>query len=966
MRTSATERFRRADAIFDAALDLADAERTAYVERACGDDAALRAEVLGLLGAHRSAGDLLDGALVPRAAGLSGIAGLAGGAASPDARPPGEPYDPIARLEGAPPARVGPFRIVREIGRGGMGRVFLAERADGQFEQRVAVKLMRHAWPGLVRRFLEERRIVARLEHPAIARVVDGGVDTDGLPYLALEYVEGEPIDRYCEARALSLDARLALFGDVCEAVSYAHEHLVIHRDLKPSNILVTPDGRVKLLDFGIAKLLDADGGGGDDTHTGFRAMTPDFAAPEQVRGAPVSTATDVYALGVLLYLLLAGERPYEARGKSPAEIERIVCEADPPPPSARAPAARRRRLRGDLDLVVMTALQKDERRRYRTPAALAGDVERFRTGRPLVARADGAAYRLRRFVGRHRAGVAAGAALVLALAGAASRERALRTRAEVAAEQAAEVERFLVGVFDVADPYAAGAPDGGAVTARELLDRGARRVDSGLAAQPAVQARLRTVLGRVYANLGLPDRATPLLRRALAQRAALPGAGGADAATTMELLGTTLAQQDRFDEAERLLGRAVAERRRLHGDRDTATARSLDRLATLLQERNQFARAEPLFREALAIRRAALGDTSPSVASSLNDLGLVLYERGAYDEAEAHYRRALDVYRSRPGEAQLRAAEALHNLGQVLSARRRRGEAEGYYRQSLAAKRRVLGDAHPSVTISLNNLSRFLAADSARLGEAEALAREAIAFDRRTFGARHTYVAEGMRNLGIVLRARGDLAGSERALREALAIDRVLLKEPHRKLAAIHAHLAQTVHETGDADEAIVLMRRALDQYRAVLGDGHTNTLVTTGYVGRMLAATGRAREAAEAERLLRAALARLDTARGEHRAPFVAARRALGEAVLAQGRAAEARPILEEALALARARFGAGSWQVAEAELTYGRALAADGRASEAAPLLRSSRATLARRRATQPRLAAAADLAARRAAP
>ncbi|GLC26954.1 serine/threonine-protein kinase [Roseisolibacter agri] len=936
MSGSTTDRFRRADAIFDAALDLPDDEQTAYVARACADDVELRDEVLELLRASHSDGGLLDGAAAPIAALLA---------------------DSGAAADVEVPTRVGAYRVVREIGRGGMGRVFLAERADAEFDQRVALKLLQHASPGLVRRFLAERRILARLEHPAIARLIDGGVAANGLPYFALEYVEGEHVDRYCAARELSLDARLALVARVCEAVSYAHRHLVIHRDLKPSNILVTPSGDVKLLDFGIAKLLDD--GEADDTRTELRMLTPEFAAPEQVRGAPVSTATDVYALGVLLYLLLTGERPYEVRGRSPAEIERIVCDTTPVPPSARAPETLRRRLRGDLDLIVMTALQKSEARRYPTPAALAQDLERFRTGRPIRARADSAAYRIRRFVGRHRAGVAAAAALVLALAGAASRERVLRTRAEVALDRATEVERFLVGVFDVADPYATASADSGRVTARELLDRSARRIDSTLAGQPEVQAELRTALGRVYANLGLYDQATPLLRQSLAQRTALHGAEGAAIAANLDLLGAALTQQDRYDEAEPLLRRALAQRRRLLGDRDTATAASLVRLATLMEQRNQYEPAEPLYREALDIYRTALGDTAVQVGSALNNLGLVRYNRGAYADAEAHYRQALAIVRQRLGEDHPLTAEVMHNLAQTLQLRREFAEAERYYRASLQAKRRALGDAHPSVTIGINNLAQFLTVNSTRLDEAEALAREAIALDRRTFGPRHSYVAEGLRNLGVVLRTKGDFAAAERALREALEMDRALLGEPHRKVATIYAHLAQTVYQTGDAREAVRLMRESLAQYRALLGDGHVNTLVTAGNLGRMLAATG---DAAEAERLLRATLSRTDTTKSEHRRGYVDARRSLGEAVLAQGRAGEALPILAEALAASQARNGPDNWRTAEAQLTYGRALAALRRHAEARPLLLAASATLERQRRTQPRLAAAAAAVAR----
>ena len=339
MTGSPTERFRRVDAIFDAALDLPVEEQAAFIDRECGGDESLRAEVLGLMRAYHHADSVLD---------------------SPAARLAAPLLDGAAAIGGPVPGRIGPFRVVREMGRGGMGRVLLGERDDGQFEQRVAIKVIHQGGPGVLRRFVEERRILALLEHPGIARLVDGGITEQGLPYFAMELVEGEPIDRYCETHDLTLDQRLELFIGVCDAVAYAHQHLVVHRDLKPSNILVTARGQVKLLDFGIAKLI-----GGpereDLTRTGFLVMTPEFAAPEQIRGTPISSATDVYALGVLLYQILTGSRPYDLRGRSPAEVERIVCVEAPPRPSSRAPAPLARRLRGDLDLIVLTALQKEQ-----------------------------------------------------------------------------------------------------------------------------------------------------------------------------------------------------------------------------------------------------------------------------------------------------------------------------------------------------------------------------------------------------------------------------------------------------------------------------------------------------------------------------------------------------------------------------------------------------------------------------
>ena len=939
MSASPTDRFHRVDTIFDAAVDVPTSERTAFVDRECDGDEALRAAVLELVRAYHSSDSPLE---------------------SPAARLAAPLLDAAAAIAGPVPDHVGPFRVVREIGRGGMGRVFLGERADGQFEQRVAVKLIQHGAPGVLRRFVEERRILALLEHPGIARLVDGGITDGGLPYFAMELVDGEPIDRYCEAHALTLDQRLALFAGVCEAVAYAHHHLIIHRDLKPSNILVTAGGQVKLLDFGIAKLLGAQQAGDDITRTGLSVMTPEFAAPEQIRGAPVSTATDVYSLGVLLYLLLAGERPYEVRGRSPAEVERIVCEDVPPRPSGKAPAEARRRLRGDLDLIVLTALQKQPERRYQSPAALAHDLRRFRQGRAILARPDSARYRLGKFVGRNRTGVAVATVVVLALAGAASRERVLRNQAEVEARKAKEVGDFLVSVFDVADPYASREPDGGSVTARELLDRGVRRIDSSLVAQPEVQAELRTVLGRVYTSLGLFDRAAPLLKRSLEQRTSLRGPLDPDVAATMDLLGVALVRQDKYDEAEPLLRRALEQRRRLLGDKDSATAESIDHLARLFEQRGQYDAAEPLYREALAIHGSVYGDSSVQVARSLNNLALLLHEKGAYEEAEPLFRRAVDIDLRQLGENHLSTAEAMQNLAMNFQLRRNLPESERYHRRALAAKRRVLGDAHPSVTISLNNLGVLLLRDHRRLDEAESLTREALALDRQIFGERHSYVAEGLRNLGIILRTRGEFAEAERLLRQALEMDRALFGEQHRSVATMSYHLAQVRYLVGDLDEAERLLHDALATHRKLLGDGHVSTMAAAYVLARVMTEAGDPREG---EALARASLSRMDPEKSQHRWHFISAQRTLGEAILAQGRTDEALPILERALAMAREQFGDEDLRTADAQLAYGTALVAKRRYAEAAPLLRAARATLEKHRRAQPRLAARAAAAVER---
>jgi eukaryotic-like serine/threonine-protein kinase len=935
MSSSPTDRYRRIDAVFDALLDLPPDEQMPYLDRTASEDPELRGEVLRLLQAHRRAEGFLDAPMPQMAKVL---------------------FDPAELLApGEAPDRIGPWRVVRPIGHGGMGAVFLGHRDDGQFEQRAAIKVIRHGSHGLVRRFLEERRILALLEHPGIARLIEGGLTPGGLPYFAMELVEGAHLDRYCDDHDLSVDSRLELLADVCDAVSYAHQHLVIHRDLKPSNILVTPAGRVKLLDFGIAKLL-SDATGAHQTDTRLPAMTPQFAAPEQVRGEPVSTATDVYALGVLLYLLLTGQYPYDVRDKPLAELTRIVCEEEPPKPSTRAPEPQRRRLRGDLDLVVLTALHKDPKRRYQSPAALAEDLRRFREGRPILARPDTTGYRARKFIGRHRAGVAVAASLVLLLAAGAGRERVLRQRAETETRKAKEVGDYLVSVFDVADPFAVERQNGSDITARTLLEQGTRRVDSTLAGQPEVQAQLRSVFGRAYTSLGLFDQATLLLRQSLAQHKELYGESNLTVAEDLDRLGNALVQQDQYDEAEPLLREALAQRRRLLGSSHDATAESLDHLATLYQRRDNYATAESLFREALSIRRGLFGDTAAVVGQSLNDLGVLLFQKGAYDQAEPVYREALAIQIRHLGENHPRSAMTLHNLAQTQELRGQYAEAESLYRRALAAKRKTLGNAHPSVTINLNNLGAFLR-ERGRLDEAETLTREALALDRQIFGENHSYVAASLGNLGTVLRLKGEFAEADRYYRESLAIDRAMFGPEHGTIALDLNNLGNIRRLRGDLPGAVQYFREALGLNRRLLGDDHIKTIISTINLGRALQAQGKS---VEAEQLLREASGKLDAGNAGHRAWYVNAQSGLGLVLVAEGRAPEARDLLERAVQLARQQFGEEHVRTADARLAWGKALLATHEYAKAEPILQAAAGALEKQRKAQPYFAAQAAAA------
>jgi len=543
------ERWRRIEALFDEATGLAPAERDAFLSRACGDDLEMRRELESLLAADGEAAEFLARPVVT------------GAAPSPD------PALPAGKV-------IGHYRVGDKLGQGGMSTVYLATRADDAYQQSVALKILDCGSDrsDLAARFRAERQIMASLDHPGIARLLDGGTTDDGRPYLVMEYIDGVPLDRYCDEHRLAVDARIDLFRQVCAAVQYAHQNLVVHRDIKPSNILVSGDGVPRLLDFGIAKLLEGTRlpGTVEATMTGQRLMTPQYASPEQIEGGVITTATDVYSLGALLYLLLAGRFPYRLEATRSGALERAVVEQDPERPShavGRMPAGPRptpsdlvgedgptvdqlsearglrphqlrRKLRGDLDNIVLMALRKEPERRYASVGLLSEDLRRYRENEPVAARADTLRYRARKFVARHTVGVGVAAAvltviLVLTATLSVQAVRLARQRDEIQAERdkALAVSGFLEEVFAVSDPDQA---RGETVTAREILDKGATRLTETLAGQPETQAALALAIGRAYMNLGLNDRAAPLLAQSLAQRERLRGPTDLDVADSL------------------------------------------------------------------------------------------------------------------------------------------------------------------------------------------------------------------------------------------------------------------------------------------------------------------------------------------------------------------------------------------------------------------------------------------------
>lgn len=697
---------------------------------------------------------------------------------------------------------VGAFRLVEPIGRGGMGTVWLARRHDGAFAQRAAVKLLNTALLGAdaSAQFAREAGILGRLSHPQIAHLLDAGLTAAGTPFLVLEYVAGEHIDRHCDARRLDVRARLRLFLDVLAPVAHAHANLVVHRDLKPSNVLVTGDGHVKLLDFGIAKLLQPDGHAGAATVvTRDGALTPACAAPEQLTGGPVTTRTDVYALGVLLYQLLTGRHPSGGGALSPAPLMRAIVEEPAPPASdvvlraplapdatadtlaaarAATPTRLRQQLAGDLDIILAKALKKDPAERYDSVAAFADDVRRQLRHEPIAARPDTLSYRAATFVRRHAGGVAMATAAVVVLAGSTvyytTRLAAERDRAQREATKAAQVSQALTGLLTGADPISNRAT-GAALTVRGLLDSGAGRLQTDLAGHPDAQAEILTVLGRLYRRFGVYDKAEQLLEQALTGGQQAYGAEHVRVAQTLNDLGSLLAEKGDYAAAERTLERALAMRRRLLGEH-ADVAVTLVELARVYQDQGLNPRSEPLEREALAIRRRVLGEEGAETVVSISGVASVLRLNGDLDGAEVLLQQGLTLNRKLRGERHPNTATTLHDLGLIAAAKGDRTLAEARFREALDIQRSALGAAHPVTATTLNSLSHVAAAQG-KYDDAATALQEALAIVRTAVGPDHQLLGLYALNLGAVELARRRPAAAESLLREGLRI-RVLA--PH------------------------------------------------------------------------------------------------------------------------------------------------------------------------------------------
>lgn len=803
--------------IFNNSLELEGAELEEYLDKNCGENQKLREEIESLLNAYKTPG-VLD-------------------------NPPKQLLESFFSSQGGQDKKgkhIGPYKIIKTLGYGGMGSVYLAKRADGQFEQEVALKLLRAGFTSKnqVRRFWSERQILATLNHENIARLLDGGVTEDGQPWFAMEYVKGLPIQKYCDAKKLSVKQRLKLFLKVCDAVQYAHQKLVVHRDLKPSNILVTEQQTVKLLDFGIAKVINH-----EDTltnaipltRTGLLPLTPAYASPEQVLGKSMTTASDVYQLGIVLYELLTGCRPYNVSGKTPSEVEHIICEQQPTKPSTAIikslpeqennhdrvndsgktkPGELLKHLRGDLDTIVLKALRKEPDRRYESAEKLASDIRYYLSGRPVSAHPDSMEYRAGKFIRRHKIGVSATAIIILLIVGYAAtitwhshRTQSALVQAQEETAKAEQVTGFLIDMFEASDPAEA---MGDTLNTRLLLERGVAQAQQ-LDGQPDIQARMFDAAGRVYMALGQYEDARPLIERSLNLR------------------------------------------KEIYGEDHLIVSQSLHNLAQLHIENGNYNFAGELYQESLNVRTKHLPSDDPRIAESLYHVGMY-YQRveNNLETAESHLSKSLEIRQHNYGSLHEKVAESLRGLGGVLLAKGNNSSAETNYLKALEIQENKLGERHPETLTTLNNLA-ILKAWRGDYNSAISLLTESLDKRLKVLGTGHQSNAIQLNNLAFIAGHQGDYEEAEQLLNEAISVMRASVGTDHPHALVFKTNLARIKYITGDYENAEKLHRETLQQKRDLLGAGHTDVAASLVQLGALLKDQ---QKYTEAESLIREAI--------------------------------------------------------------------------------------------------------------
>jgi serine/threonine protein kinase len=856
-------RWQRIQALFEQVIDADPGVRASHLNSSCGDDTDLRRSVEAMLESDGRREDPLQEAVGAAAESL-----LA------------EHQD---RLIGT---RVGAYRITSILGHGGMSTVYLGERDDAQYRQTVAIKVLHHATlhPRLRSRLHSERHILATLDHPSIARLIDSGDFGDGTPYLVMEHVDGESIDAFCDGRTLFVRERLELFVQVCAAVQYAHRNLVVHRDIKASNIFVTDDGTPKLLDFGIAKLLAPE----SLAHTlpvtrlQERMLTPENAAPEQVLGRPITTATDIYSLGVLLYQLLTGRSPYRLLSYSQLQLERAICMDEPVRPShmvvskltgekaadrsrisdrrGLSPERLRARLGGDLDAIVAMAMRKEPDRRYPSVEALADDLNRHLLGRPVLARQGDWRYNTAKFLRRHllaAVGIAAAFAGLAMIAGVTlwQNHRIALARDATAQERdrAQLVSAFLVDVFSQADPFTA---QGREPTAKDLLDRGAANIVGNTNLQPEVRAQLLESIGLAYRHQGLAEQAIPLFEQAVDIRRRERPADSRQYAATLANLAQALSEAGHLASAEAYLQQALAISRGGGEPNLAETAEILMQFGNMaLTAESQPEKATKLYNEALDIYRNDVGNQPMAMAATLSGLANAAVWTADYEHAETYQRQALQILQANANRNHPDHAVAMGNLGFILIQRGKFQEAETLLNEALGIEREVFGPDSRRVAEVEEHLG-ILYDLQGDLNRAIAATEQAVQIATKRLGPNHYLTGYYLNDLAILSLKANDAAAAEHYAREALAVYARSLPARHLYVASTQRLLGEILLKRGDLAAAETELRAAVDMNNALAGPDDWRSARAQASLGWLLIARGKA---AEGEPMLVAARARL-----------------------------------------------------------------------------------------------------------
>lgn len=766
--------------------------------------------------------------------------------------------------------KVGPYRLLSEIGRGGMGAVYLAERSDAAYQERVAIKLVSHFLIDelTLKRFRAERQILANLHHPYIARLYDGGTTVDGAPYLVMEYIKGETLGAYCDAQGLSVRERIGLFLKICAAVAYAHANLIVHRDLKPSNILVTEDGTPKLLDFGIAKLLDADQGESSLglTQTGQPVMTPEYASPEQIRNEPIGISSDVYSLGVLLYELLTGERPYAFKSRSAVDIEVAICHTQPRSPStvvqhahkssaggcslpAIRPERLRRMLKGDLDAIVLMALRKEPERRYATVERLAEDLRRYLDGRPVSARPDNVGYIARKFVVRHHIAVALGVGFAVLLVAAFAYERVLRTQSEqsavlarVEASKARAVSGFIATMLSSVKPEQA---QGNEITVRHVLDEASERLteQNSFSAYPLVAGELHYTLGSSYLALGLFEPAQIHLQTSLQIRQKLLAQDHVDHIQSLNALGELAQQKGEYEKGEALFLDALARAQRAQGEGEDGplVLKTHHYLGALYLKMTRYEAAKKHALIALQGYTRLYGDDDVLALASLSILAKTAVDRGELQEAEAAFTRIEALQSKRLGEHHPAVLAARMSLGSAYFMRGRFEDARKVYEPLAKLAEQVYGADHMQTYKIRANLSNVYL-NMRRYEESEALQLDILKRSRAHLGERHWFPWAVQTNLAEFYMERSQYPQAYSLLQDSITRLPGLLGEDNRYTLLARRSYGGVLDKLERHEEAGSALTSVIEDMQRVLGANSPDTLYTKKLLAANYAARGHA----------------------------------------------------------------------------------------------------------------------------